>query len=88
MAIAASMLWKSASMLTGLARCRSAPATPIISLTANAMPHHIREYAEAGMDAFVAKPIEAGRLFEAVQTALAEPAAPAAKPSKRAGPSR
>lgn len=44
--------------------------TPIIALTANAMSHQIAEYLQSGMDAFVAKPIEAGRLFEALQTAV------------------
>jgi CheY-like chemotaxis protein len=46
------------------------PRTPIVALTANAMPHHIKEYAEAGMDDFVAKPIEAARLYTVIQTAL------------------
>jgi AmiR/NasT family two-component response regulator len=34
------------------------------------MSHQIAEYLEAGMDAFVAKPIEAGRLFETLATAV------------------
>ncbi|HSV04645.1 MAG TPA: ATP-binding protein [Phenylobacterium sp.] len=45
------------------------PRTPIVALTANVMSHQIREYRAAGMDAFVAKPIEAARLFEAVLAA-------------------
>jgi len=44
--------------------------TPIVALTANAMPHQIAEYLQAGMDAFVAKPIEAQRLYEALQAAV------------------
>ena len=44
--------------------------TPIIALTANAMAHQVAEYAEAGMDGFVAKPIEVGRLFAALQAVL------------------
>jgi PAS domain S-box-containing protein len=44
--------------------------TPIIALTANAMAHHIAEYAAGGMDGFVAKPIEVGRLFAAMDAAL------------------
>jgi PAS domain S-box-containing protein len=44
--------------------------TPIIALTANAMSHQVAEYREAGMDAFVAKPIEVGRLFAALEAAL------------------
>ena len=47
--------------------------TPIIALTANAMAHHIAEYAANGMDGFVAKPIEVGRLFAAMDAALGEP---------------
>ncbi len=45
--------------------------TPIIALTANVLAHQISEYLEAGMDAHVAKPIEAGRLFAVLQEALA-----------------
>ncbi len=44
--------------------------TPIIALTANAMAHQVAEYAAAGMDGFVAKPIEVGRLFDALQAVL------------------
>jgi len=44
--------------------------TPIVALTANAMPHQISEYLQSGMDAFVAKPIEALRLYEALQAAV------------------
>jgi PAS domain S-box-containing protein len=44
--------------------------TPIVALTANAMSHQIAEYLQSGMDAFVAKPIEAGRLYEALQAAV------------------
>ena len=44
--------------------------TPIIALTANAMAHQVAEYVDAGMDGFVAKPIEVGRLFAALQAVL------------------
>jgi signal transduction histidine kinase/ActR/RegA family two-component response regulator len=44
--------------------------TPIVALTANAMSHQVAEYRACGMDAFVAKPIEAGRLYEALQAAV------------------
>ena len=44
--------------------------TPIIALTANAMTHQVSEYLAAGMDGFVAKPIEVSRLFEALEAAL------------------
>ncbi|CAN5457441.1 ATP-binding protein [soil metagenome] len=38
--------------------------TPIIGLTANAMPDQVRSYREAGMDAVVTKPINVAHLFE------------------------
>jgi PAS domain S-box-containing protein len=50
--------------------------TPIIALTANVMSHQLAEYTEAGMDGHIAKPIEAARLFEALEALLdGEPAA-------------
>jgi len=45
--------------------------TPIVALTANAMTHQVNEYLAAGMDGFVAKPIEVHRLFAALEAALA-----------------
>ncbi|MBL8770290.1 MAG: response regulator [Phenylobacterium sp.] len=63
---------------TGVIRARERaegrPRTPIVALTANAMSHQIAEYLAGGMDAFVAKPIEAGRLYEALQQAIDDPA--------------
>jgi PAS domain S-box-containing protein len=44
--------------------------TPILALTANAMDHQLPEYVAAGMDGLVAKPIEAARLFAALEQAL------------------
>jgi PAS domain S-box-containing protein len=59
---------------TGVIRAREAaegrPRTPIVALTANSMSHQVTEYRAAGMDGFVAKPIEAARLFAALQQAL------------------
>jgi len=49
--------------------------TPIIALTANAMAHQVAQYLAAGMDAQVTKPIEAARLFAALQAAIDGPAA-------------
>ena len=46
------------------------PRTPIIALTANAMAHQIEEYAAAGMEGHVAKPIAAASLFTAIEAAL------------------
>ena len=47
------------------------PRTPIVALTANAMTHQVNEYLAAGMDGFVAKPIEVQRLYAALEAALA-----------------
>ncbi|HKT53016.1 MAG TPA: ATP-binding protein [Caulobacteraceae bacterium] len=44
--------------------------TPIIALTANAMSHQVAEYIAAGMDGHVAKPIEASRLYGALEQIL------------------
>lgn len=59
---------------TGLIRARERAErrahTPIVALTANAMAHQVAEYLHAGMDDFVAKPIEAGRLYAVIQQAL------------------
>jgi len=67
---------------TGVIRAREIaegrPRTPIIALTANAMSHQVAEYRACGMDGFVAKPIEAARLFAALQQALEEAEARAA----------
>jgi len=40
--------------------------TPILALSANVMTHQVDEYLDAGMDACVAKPIDAGALIEAL----------------------
>jgi len=48
--------------------------TPIIALTANVMSHQIAGYQAAGMDAFVGKPIEVTRLFDAMVAALEDEA--------------
>ncbi len=45
--------------------------TPIIALTANAMSHQTEAYTDCGMDAVVAKPIEVGRLYAALEMVLA-----------------
>ena len=54
--------------------------TPIIALTANAMRHQTDAYRKAGMDGFVAKPIQVGQLFAAIAAAL-EPAGSGAEPA-------
>jgi two-component system, sensor histidine kinase len=45
--------------------------TPVIAVTANAMPHHRVEYLAAGMDAIVAKPIDFAALLAAMDLAMA-----------------
>ena len=44
------------------------PRTAIIALTADAMPEQIARYQIQGMDGFVAKPLNAQLLFEALET--------------------
>ena len=44
--------------------------TPIVALTANAMAHQVAEYTAAGMDGFVAKPIDIAQLFAAMERVL------------------
>jgi signal transduction histidine kinase len=48
----------------GLAR------TPIVAVSANVMHHQLAEYAAAGMDGVVAKPIQADDLYAAMERAL------------------
>ncbi|MGZ6020612.1 MAG: ATP-binding protein [Phenylobacterium sp.] len=50
-------------------------ATPIIALTANVMPHQVQDYLAAGMNGVVAKPIQIGELFEAINAASRDVAA-------------
>jgi signal transduction histidine kinase/ActR/RegA family two-component response regulator len=56
--------------------------TPIIAVTANAMSHQVADYEAAGMDMVVPKPLDAAKLFEAIERALeacaVQPAAAAA----------
>ncbi len=47
--------------------------TPIVALTANAMPHQVEEYRAAGMDGFVAKPIDVRQLLDELQKAVEHP---------------
>ena len=46
--------------------------TPIIAVSANAMPHHARAYIEAGMDAHVPKPIVLDNLHAAMRAVLGD----------------
>ena len=74
---------------TGVIRARERAEgrarTPIVALTANAMAHQVSEYLQSGMDDFVAKPIEAGRLYAVIQDALDRaPGGPAAASGRSA----
>lgn len=44
--------------------------TPILALTANVMRHQIDDYARAGMDGHVSKPIETSELLQAIEAVL------------------
>jgi two-component system, sensor histidine kinase len=44
--------------------------TPVIGVTANAMPHHVQDCLDAGMDAHVSKPIRPAELLAALCAAL------------------
>ena len=60
---------------------RGVAATPIVAVTANVMAEQVAEYLAVGMSGVVAKPIEAEKLFAAIEAALdgaSEPAAQAA----------
>ncbi|MDH5341112.1 MAG: hypothetical protein OEW22_15115 [Rubrivivax sp.] len=46
---------------------------PIIAVSANVLPEQRRSYLDAGMDDFVAKPVDRARLQAAI-AALTEPA--------------
>jgi signal transduction histidine kinase/CheY-like chemotaxis protein len=60
------------------------PHTPIVALTANAMSHHLAEYAAAGFDAVATKPIQIAALLAAIQTAMAAGGEPAEARRRRA----
>ena len=47
---------------------------PIIAVTANAMTHQTAEYASAGMDDVLAKPVNIAMLYQMIERACAPPA--------------
>jgi signal transduction histidine kinase len=51
---------------------RKLPPIPILALSANVMTHQLDEYAAAGMQGHVGKPIEAERLYAAIAGVLQE----------------
>jgi CheY-like chemotaxis protein len=52
------------------------PPVPIIALTANVLSHQVAAYRQAGMDAHVAKPIDAGVLFQTISEVLEQASGP------------
>jgi CheY-like chemotaxis protein len=52
--------------------------TPIIAVTANALPEQRAEYELAGLDLVVTKPLEVGALFRAIEQAVGDARAEAA----------
>ncbi|WP_293682727.1 ATP-binding protein, partial [uncultured Phenylobacterium sp.] len=52
---------------------RGQAETPILALSANVMRHQIDEYLAAGMNGFVAKPIEMAALIGAIESVLPRP---------------
>jgi len=56
---------------------RGLPRIPIVALSANAMNHQVDAYLAAGMTAHVAKPIDAGALYQAIEDAVTAPEAEA-----------
>lgn len=62
--------------------------TPILALTANAMPHQIAECLASGMDALVSKPIDIRELMTAIHLAIQppHPSRPSRKSDSAVGP--
>ena len=54
---------------------KSGPRTPIVSLTADAMPFQVQESLAAGADRHLAKPITAATLIGAMSAAMEQKAA-------------
>lgn len=50
----------------------------IVALTANVMSHQVEEYLAAGMDGYIAKPIQLAELVEALSAAAPQPSSAAA----------
>ncbi len=65
-------------MIREIERREGRASTPIVAISANVMVHQLEEYAAAGMDGHVGKPIEVERLYAALSAALEDvDAAPA-----------
>ncbi|MDP3659821.1 ATP-binding protein [Phenylobacterium sp.] len=61
---------EAAQAMRAIEAARAGPQTPILALSANAMTHQIEGYLAAGMNGFVAKPINAALLLSAIQDAI------------------
>jgi CheY-like chemotaxis protein len=59
-----------ARIIRAAERASSRRRTPILALTANAMADQVAEYAAAGMDGVIAKPIRVEELFARLEAAL------------------
>ncbi len=57
--------------IRGLEQARGADRTPIVMLSANAMPEHIAQAMTAGCDGYIAKPVTPQSLIEGIKRATA-----------------
>jgi CheY-like chemotaxis protein len=64
--VAATLEIRRREALAGRAR------TPIVAISANAMPFQVEEYLAAGMDAHLAKPIDVARLYALLSCGLSD----------------
>ena len=58
--------------IRALEQARGQARTPLVMLTANALPEHVEAGREAGADGHLAKPITMATLFAAIEAALGE----------------
>jgi CheY-like chemotaxis protein len=59
-------------------RAAGRPRTPILMLSANALPEHVEAAAQAGADGHLSKPVTADKLWDAIDSTLADNASGAA----------
>jgi signal transduction histidine kinase/CheY-like chemotaxis protein len=75
-----------AQAMRALEARRGLKPTPIVAVSANVMSHQVEEYLAAGMNGFVAKPIEMAALIAAIEEALvADPAVASGANAQAAG---